>query len=55
MNIWINSSINQLALYEKCGFHIISVDRDFFKRHYKEKIMENDLECADITRLRIDL
>jgi ribosomal protein S18 acetylase RimI-like enzyme len=50
-----NSSINQLALYQKCGFRIVGVDRDFFKRHYKEKIMENKIECIDMIRLRMDL
>ncbi len=25
-----NSSIGQLALYQKCGFRIIGVDMDFF-------------------------
>jgi ribosomal protein S18 acetylase RimI-like enzyme len=50
-----NSSINQLALYQKCGFRIVGVDRDFFKRHYKEKIMENEIECIDMIRLRMDL
>ncbi|WCN36270.1 hypothetical protein [Aneurinibacillus uraniidurans] len=29
-----NSSIGQLALYQKCGFRIIGVDRDFFIKHY---------------------
>lgn len=50
-----NSSINQLALYQKCGFRIVGVDRDFFRRHYKEKIIENGIECIDMIRLRMDL
>lgn len=50
-----NSSINQLALYQKCGFRIVGVDRDFFKMHYKEKIIENEIECIDMIRLRMDL
>lgn len=50
-----NSSINQLALYQKCGFRIVNVDRDFFKIHYKEKIIENEIECVDMVRLRMDL
>ncbi|MCT8978701.1 GNAT family N-acetyltransferase [Clostridium sp. CX1] len=50
-----NSSINQLALYQKCGFRIVGVDRDFFKIHYKEKIIENEIECVDMVRLRMDL
>jgi ribosomal protein S18 acetylase RimI-like enzyme len=50
-----NSSIDQLALYQKCGFRIVGVDRDFFKRHYKEEIIENGIRCVDMIRLRIDL
>jgi ribosomal protein S18 acetylase RimI-like enzyme len=50
-----NSSINQLALYQKCGFRIVGVDRGFFRRHYKEKIIENGIECNDMIRLRMDL
>lgn len=50
-----NSSLDQLALYQKCGFRIIGVDRDFFKIHYKEKIMENGIECKDMIRLSMIL
>lgn len=50
-----NSSIGQLALYQKCGFRIIGIDRDFFKKHYKEKIIENGIECMDMIRLAVDL
>lgn len=50
-----NSSIGQLAFYQKCGFRIIGVDRDFFIRHYKEEIFENDIQCKDMIRLSQDL
>lgn len=50
-----NSSIYQLALYQKCGFRIIGIDRDFFRIHYKDRIIENGIECIDMIRLRIDL
>lgn len=46
-----NSSIGQLALYQKCGFRIISVETDFFIRHYTEKIFENGIQCRDMIRL----
>lgn len=46
-----NSSIGQLALYQKCGFRITSIDRDFFTRHYKEDIFENGIWCRDMIRL----
>jgi len=50
-----NSSIGQLALYQKCGFRIIGVDFDFFTRNYQEKIHENGIHCRDMVRLSRDL
>lgn len=50
-----NSSIGQLALYQKCGFRIIGVDIDFFIRHYPEEIFENGIQCRDMIRLAQDL
>ncbi|SHH25807.1 GNAT family N-acetyltransferase [Virgibacillus chiguensis] len=50
-----NSSINQLALYQKCGFRITGVDKDFFVRHYSEPIFENGIPCVDMVRLSMEL
>jgi ribosomal protein S18 acetylase RimI-like enzyme len=50
-----NSSIGQLALYQKCGFRIVGVDIDFFVRHYAEEIFENGIQCRDMIRLSQDL
>lgn len=50
-----NSSINQLLLYQKCGFRIVEVDHDFFIRHYKDEIYENGIQCRDMIRLRLVL
>jgi ribosomal protein S18 acetylase RimI-like enzyme len=50
-----NSSIGQLALYQKCGFRIVGVDLDFFIRHYPEEIFENGIHCRDMVRLSQDL
>lgn len=50
-----NSSISQLALYQKCGFRISGVDRGFFVRHYAETIYENGIRCRDMVRLSLDL
>ncbi|EIM06588.1 GNAT family acetyltransferase [Planococcus antarcticus DSM 14505] len=47
-----NSSLDQLALYQKCGFRIHAIDSDFFKRNYPEPIFENGIECRDMIRLR---
>ena len=50
-----NSSIGQLALYQKCGFRIVGVDLDFFVHHYSEVIIENGIRCRDMIRLSRDL
>jgi ribosomal protein S18 acetylase RimI-like enzyme len=50
-----NSSINQLILYQKIGFRISSIDRDFFSRNYQEVIVENGIICQDMIRLSIEL
>ncbi|WP_026581169.1 GNAT family N-acetyltransferase [Bacillus sp. J33] len=50
-----NSSIGQLALYQKCGFRITGVDRDYFVRHYERDIFENGIQCKDMIRLSMDL
>lgn len=46
-----NSSIAQLAFYQKRGFRITSVDRDFFTEHYEGELMENGILCRDMIRL----
>lgn len=50
-----NSSIGQLALYQKCGFRITGIDKDFFIRHYSEEIYENGMQVVDMIRLSQDL
>lgn len=50
-----NSSMGQLALYQKCGFRIVGVDRDFFMLHYSEPIYENGIHCRDMIRLSMQL
>ncbi|MGG4041277.1 GNAT family N-acetyltransferase [Bacillus smithii] len=50
-----NSSIAPLILYQKCGFRITGIDRDFFIRHYSEEIFENGIQCKDMIRLSKDL
>lgn len=49
-----NSSIDQLALYQKCGFRIVGVDTDFFVRNYSEEIFENGIQCRDMIRLSMN-
>ena len=46
-----NSSIGQLALYQKCGFRITGVVENFFVDNYPEPIFENGIQCRDMVRL----
>ncbi len=50
-----NSSLGQLALYQKCGFRMTGIDRDFFIRHYQDALFENGIQCKDMVRLSQDL
>lgn len=50
-----NAGIGQMALYQKCGFTITSVDFDFFRKHYSEPIFENGIECRHMIRMSLDL
>ncbi|WP_375178682.1 GNAT family N-acetyltransferase [Enterococcus rotai] len=50
-----STSFGQLYLYQKCGFRMTSIDRDFFIRHYEEEIVENKLILKDMVRLSIDV
>ncbi|WP_054954947.1 GNAT family N-acetyltransferase [Paenibacillus dakarensis] len=50
-----STGANQLMLYQKCGFRMTGIDRDFFIRHYDEEIMENGMRLYDMVRLSQDL
>lgn len=43
-----NSSIMQLEFYQRCGFEIVGIDKDYFVRNYKEPIYENGVLCKDM-------
>lgn len=47
-----NSSISAFSLYQKAGFRIVGIERDYFLTRYKEKIIENSIECVDLIRFR---
>jgi len=49
-----NSSLSQLALYQKCGFRMQSIERNFYES-YPEPIFENGIRCIDMVRLRVEL
>lgn len=46
-----NSSLQQLGLYQKCGFRIEGVKADFFS-DYPEEIIEHGILCQDLVLLR---
>lgn len=50
-----STGIEQLYLYQKCGFRMVQIDRDFFVRHYDRPIVENGLVLRDMVRLSQDI
>lgn len=50
-----NSSIYQLAFYQKCGFELDRIDKNFFIRNYEQPIYENGIQCKDMIRLKKEL
>lgn len=54
--LWVktgNSSLDQLALYQKCGFRMSQIKRDVF-RDYPAPIYENGIRCLDQVVLCLD-
>jgi len=49
-----NSSIDNLAFYQKLGFRMAEIKRDFFKK-YPTPIYENGIRALDMVILEIDL
>ncbi len=55
--LWIgtgNSSLPQLALYQKAGFRLDHIIPDYFS-DYPETIFENGIQCLDMLRLQLTL
>ena len=49
-----NPGLIQIMLYQKCGFRIVGVELDYFRKNHKEKIYENGIECRDMIRMRME-
>ncbi|MBX2842322.1 MAG: GNAT family N-acetyltransferase [Flammeovirgaceae bacterium] len=49
-----NSSINQLALYQKMEFEIERIDKDFFLKNYSNTIFENGIQCKHLLILSLE-
>lgn len=50
-----NGGTGQLAFYQKCGFRMEWIDRDFISRNYPKPIIENGIECRDMVRMGMEL
>jgi aminoglycoside 6'-N-acetyltransferase I len=46
-----NSSIGQLRLYQKLGFEITRIKKNFFLNHYDEVIVENGIQAKHMLML----
>ena len=49
-----NPGVIQMMLYQKCGFKIVGVELDYFRKNHTEKIFENGIECRDMIRMRME-
>lgn len=50
-----NSSIRQLKIYQKVGFEIFDLDKDFFIRNYPKPIFEDGIQCTTLIKLKMSL
>lgn len=50
-----NSSIGQLAFYQKSGFRMVNIEKNYFVIHYEEEIYENGIRCYDRIKLLKEL
>ena len=46
-----NSSLDQLALYQKVGFEMCEIQKDYFIKNYTEPIFENGIQCKHMVIL----
>ncbi|MDI5935700.1 GNAT family N-acetyltransferase [Halomonas kalidii] len=44
----------QLAFYQRAGFRVVAVERDYFLTHYAEPIYEDGIQHKDRLRLTLD-
>ena len=49
-----NPGVGQMMLYQKCGFRIVGVELDYFRKNHTEKIIENGIECRDMIRMEME-
>lgn len=46
-----NSSLDQLAFYQKAGFRMQRIAKNYFTLNYPEPIVENGIACRDMVML----
>lgn len=46
-----NSSVGQLLRYQKLGFEIDGIKKNFFLEHYDEPLFENGIQCKHLVWL----
>lgn len=49
-----NPGVVQMLLYQKCGFRIVGIEFDYFRKNHEERIYENGIECRDMIRMRLE-
>ncbi|WP_198422013.1 hypothetical protein [Stenotrophomonas acidaminiphila] len=47
-------SATRSRFYQRHGFRVFQVDRDFFLRNYDEAIVEDGIQHRDMLRLALD-
>jgi GNAT superfamily N-acetyltransferase len=50
-----NSSIDQIAFYQKAGFRMTRVAKNYFTLNYDEPIYENGIQCRDMLIFTLEL
>ena len=50
-----DTSKHQVKLYEKVGFSITEIDKDYFIKVYEEPIFENGKQCVDRVVMEMDV
>lgn len=50
-----STSVEPLLLYQKCGFRVVDVDRDFFIRNYRLPLYEHGIQLKDMIKLSCDI
>lgn len=54
MDVGTGTFGHQLAFYQRQGFRVARIDRDFFVKHYPEPIFENGIRHFDMLRLVLE-